>query len=75
MLIKDLIQITNDIYVVMTNKKEYKSFGFDFSIGIEAGLMADLKNLKVINIYSDCGICVETDFDNNFYNKYKEYFN
>lgn len=77
MFVKDLIQITKGIYIVMTNKKECKSFGFNFSIGTEAeaDLMADLKNLKVIDIYSDCGICVETDFDNNFYNKYKEYFN
>lgn len=77
MLVEDLIQITKDIYIVMTNKKERKIFGFIFSIGTEAeaDLMADLKNLKVIDIYSDCGICVEVNFDNNFYNKYKEYFN
>lgn len=75
MLVKDLIQITKGIYIVMTNKKEYKSFGFNFSIGTEADLMTDLKNLKIIDIYSDCGVCVETEFDNNFYNKYKEYFN
>lgn len=75
MLVKDLIQITKGIIIVMTNKKECERFCFNFSIGTEADLMADLKNLKVIDIYSDCGICVETDFDNNFYNKYKEYFN
>ena len=67
MLVKDLIQITKGIYIVMTNKKECKSFGFNFSIGTEADLMADLKNLKVIDIYSDHGVCVETEFDNNFY--------
>lgn len=38
-------------------------------------LPTDLKELKVIDIYSDCGICVEVNFDINFYNKYKEYFN
>jgi hypothetical protein len=77
MLVKDLIQITKGVIIVMTNKKECKSFGFNLSIGTEAeaDLMADLKNLKVIDIYFDCGIRVEVNFDNNFYNKYKEYFN
>lgn len=61
----------------MINKKECERFCFNLSIGTEAesDLMADLKNLKVIDIYSDCGICVEVNFDNNFYDKYKEYFN
>lgn len=38
-------------------------------------LLTDLKELKVSDIYCDCGICVEVDFDVNFYNKYKEFFN
>lgn len=75
MLIEDLIQITNDIYIIMSNKKECNNIGFNFSMDISDDLMEDLKNLKVIDIYSDCGICVEVNFDINFYNKYKEYFN
>lgn len=60
----------------MTNKKECERFCFNFSIGTEAeaNLMTDLKNLKVIDIYSDCGVCVEVDFNINFYNKYINYF-
>lgn len=77
MLVKDLIQITKGIIIVMTNKKECERFFFNFSIGTEAeaDLMTDIKNLKVIDIYSDYGVCVEVNFDINFYNKYKEYFN
>lgn len=74
MLIEDLIQITNDIYIIMSNKKECNNIGFNFSMDIPDDLMEDLKKLKIIDIYSDCGICVEVDFDVNFYNKYKEYF-
>lgn len=74
MLIEDLIQITNDIYIIMSNKKECNNIGFNFSMDIPDDLMEDLKKLKVIDIYSNCGICVEVDFDVNFYNKYKEYF-
>lgn len=74
MLIEDLIQITNDIYIIMSNKKECNNIGFNFSMDIPDDLMEDLKKLKVIDIHSNCGICVEVDFDVNFYNKYKEYF-
>lgn len=74
MLIEDLIQITNDIYIIMSNKKECNNIGFNFSMDIPDDLMEDLKKLKVIDIYSDCGVCVEVDFNINFYNKYINYF-
>lgn len=74
MLIEDLIQITNDIYIIMSNKKECNNIGFDFFMDIPDDLMEDLKKLKVIDIYSDCGVYVEVEFNINFYNKYINYF-
>lgn len=83
MLVKDLLEITTGIAVIMNNNTTKTSFDFDVAKNsnlwiIEKKyleLLKDLKELKVIDIYSDCGICVEVNFDNNFYDKYKEYFN
>ena len=83
MLVKDLLEITTGIAVIMHNNTTKTSFDFDVAKNsnlwiIERKyleLLTDLKELKVIDIYSDCGICVEVNFDNNFYDKYKEYFN
>lgn len=83
MLVKDLWKITVGITVIMHNNTTKTSFDFDVDKNsnlwiIEKKyleLLIDLKELKVSDIYSDCGICIEVNFDNNFYNKYKEYFN
>lgn len=83
MLVKDLLEITTGIAVIMHNNTTKTSFDFDVAKNsnlwiIEKKyleLLTDLKELKVSDIYSDCGICIEVNFDNNFYNKYKEYFN
>lgn len=83
MLVKDLLEITTGIAVIMHNKDTKTSFDFDVAKNSNLWitekeyreLLKDLKELKVLDIYCDCGICVEVDFDINFYNKYKEYFN
>ena len=83
MLVKDLWKITVGMTVIMHNNTTKTSFDFDVAKNsnlwiIEKKyleLLKDLKELKVLDIYCDCGICVEVDFDINFYNKYKEYFN
>lgn len=46
MLIEDLIQMTNDIYIIMSNKKECNNIGFNFSMDIPDDLMEDLKKIK-----------------------------
>lgn len=83
MLVKDLWKITVGMTVIMHNNTTKTSFDFDVAKNSNLWIIerkyrelpTDLKELKVIDIYSDCGICVEVNFDNNFYDKYKEYFN
>lgn len=83
MLVKDLLEITTGIAVIMFNNTTKTSFDFDVAKNSNLWIIerkyrelpTDLNELKVKKIYSECGICVEVNFDNNFYDKYKEYFN
>lgn len=82
MLVKDLLEITTGIAVIMHNNTIKTSFDFDVAKNSNLWIIerkyrelpTDLKELKVKKIYSECGMCVEVDFDINFYNKYKEFF-
>lgn len=82
MLVKDLWEIIAGMAIIMHNNITKTSFDFDVAKNSDLWIFerkyrelpTDLKELKVKKIYSAGGICVEVDFDVNFYNKYKEFF-